>query len=522
MKLSSTIIKQRKSYPHINSERLSFQRSIASPVVAPKDPFYKKHMLGNSNTFKAAVLSLVTIFTIPSFNTKAEEILVDASASIKSELVDSITSLNAQESINKGLDVLSKKIPAEKSYYFSKEKSNLEIYKIKLEDYNNLVNNVPKSIANKGDAAVLLFKKSIISILDQCGEYGAMYIKNIPDLDNIVEHANGISRLLNAIKNIQGCSYENIAVLNGLSAKELLNKVVIPNEKLLNEEKIGENQNTVVIISHEFGSDPGNFYKKDFSTKPLNSKDIKIDFLNYKFNSTFLSNYDNILLVQPNKQTADSTLNTAFSNIEQGLEKGAKTDILYIGHGYGTKGAVLSNGYDSYNNTPSLIDLSDFKPIDNGGQVFAQSIARIFKNSIENGYNPRFIGDGCNSEFLQDAINNIMPNEYKESVHVFGTPYDSNGTAYLGFSADKKLSLVTKVSKFFKNMGLMIRITEIDPSKLEKIKKNYNPFYELQSFYLDRGLSKNIIADTKSGKNGTHGVAAKKNGMLIEYEDIEY
>ena len=54
-------------------------------------------------------------------------------------------------------------------------------------------------------------------------------------------------------------------------------------------------------------------------------------------------------------------------------------------------------------------EITDFWPIEKGGNSFAQSMKNIFVKSIDDGHTPRIVGISCNSDSLQKAINKIMP-----------------------------------------------------------------------------------------------------------------
>lgn len=460
---------------------------------------FKKTLI---NKPKAILLSLMAFFVEPNM-AKAEEPTIRAVEDIASKT----TFLKTVESdFGSILEKLSNKIDAKKSYYYDSDVDgsipNIAIINSRrLNDYKNLLENIPASIFKNGNDAIIQYQNSIISILKTCDEYGAMYIKNIPDIENIVLHSQGLNRLSVASEKIQGCEFKNAAIFNGFSADELMKKVVIPNEKVAKGESIGENQNTMIVMTHEFGCDSNKSYAEDFKNKTF----------------SFLKHYDNILVIQPNGKNADNALDTAFLNIEKNLLKGAKTDIMYIGHEVnGFNGAKLSDWYPtSRDKGIYMLDIGDFDPLGKGGKPFSVSIASIFKNEIDNGYNPNIIGNGCKSEqLLQSAMNKILPEGYRDKVHVFGTPDFVNSSPIIDFSADNKLSFVEKVDPFFdNNKGLIIRIKEAD----NKIQPDWQ---KIDSFVLDEALKKKIITDYNNGIK--KGVFVKPNGMTMEYKVIIY
>lgn len=473
-------------------------------------------------TLKSIFLAIMTLASSSNV-LKADTAIVKAvDEAVKTPIIQTI-----KTEFNAILEKLTKDIPSKTSYYYDYKVDKTNIDEVvrgkKLADYKALLENIPERVSQKGDAAIVEYQRCVISILQTCSEYGAMYVKHIPDPQNIRLHEIGLKALSDASEKIQGCRFQNAAIFNGFSAEDLMKKIVIPNKKIADGQKIGTNQNTLIFIAHEQGFDGRNAYKATFNSMPFFNKHAEVAYNKYNFAESFLGHYDNIIVIQPSKKNADEVLNTAFTNIEQGLDKGAKTDIIYIAHSVdGFDGAMLSDRYSGNNDSVYMIDKDDFMPLQNGGKPFAQSIANIFRNSIDTGYTPRIIGDGCKSEFLQSAINQIMPDGYKEKVHIFGSPYFINGVSPLGFLPNEKLAFIAKVDDFFgERNGLIMKLTET-----EKAPDNA---YQTNLFTLTNdvgkessaiGLDKKIIGEYKKGQR--FGTAVKPNGMEMDYEVITY
>lgn len=440
---------------------------------------------------------------------KASENLVENVSTLTKRILYSFNELLPKT------EKLSKDCPPKSSYYYDlKVDGNNpipdEIYKKKFNDYKRLIENVPEEFKNKGDDTVAIYQNSIFSILETCSEYGAMYIKNIPDIQNIAAHADGLKRLSQASKKIQGCALKNAAIFNGFTSDELMRKVVIPNEKLANGEIVGKNENNLIFIAHEFGTDKGNAYKDELSSNVLNSRHLQIADKKYDFDASFLEHYDNIFVIQPNAITADEALNNSFGTIEKGLYPGANMDIIYSAHG-ADKNLSPRLCYLSQTSSPnakSQLNLGDFDPINQGGQSYAQNLKHLLERAISNGFNPRFVGNGCFSDFIEEAMSKILSKEYQGKVHVFGTPYSINGVPALGFNKGK-LSYITKVDMFDGNYGMIIRLTETDPGTeiLNRINED--------SFFITRdSLGNKIMANGKSPHQIVN--VLKPNGMLME------
>lgn len=516
-----------------NKTQNSYNTTAINSKTAVKPLCTSFSGLVQRNTFKALVLSLVALVTTPSIYAKTVDKFADFKgknipllglpAQIKKPPIPRVLCADTEIfNYTDEIQTLSKQVPFKLSYYFSEGKSEAETIAEKAQDYKKLIEDIPQKIAKKGLPDVLSYQKSVISILKTCGEYGALYIKNIPDKENMIIHAQGLQRLLAAAKKIQGCEFNNAALFNGFSADDLMRKVVIPNEKVAKGEIIGAGQNNLIIVTHEFGCDDEGNFKGDFSGNTYLKKHL--DFpggTNFDFQEGFLEHYNNILVIQPSGN-ADNVLSEAFAKIEKALFKGSKTDIIAIGHGVNNSGIELSRKSNMARGNSLLLNSGDFLSVAVGGQPFAQSIARIFNSAIEQGYNPRFIGDGCDTEFLQSSLDTLLGKNSK-NVRVFGTPYSIRGVSYLGFSKDGKLSFIAEVNPFFNDKyGLLVEITEAEGAKPD--------WYRTQSFFLNddsgqeekaEGLDRRII---DGFRNGTlTGTAYKPdNNMAMNYQVIEF
>ena len=298
------------------------------------------------------------------------------------------------------LMTVSNKVTLGKSYYDdpSGSDSASTIKAKRLNDYLALTKAVPASVTAKGPDAVKAYRDSTISILETCGEYGAMYIKQLPDPENLAKHADGLKRLSEAAEKTQGCKFTNATLFNGFTADELEKKVVIPNEKLAKGEKVGAEGETLVMIAHEGGTDYNGAFKPDFGSDYMHSKEYSIGNKTCKFDESFLGHYDSILVIQPNGKTADDTLNKAFATINKGLDEKAKVDMTFVAHSGGGQ-PFLSLPIDKYSDTvfsdnlhygdrlhSTMMDSSDFGP---DGQPFSKDMQAIFQKSIDNGHTDR-------------------------------------------------------------------------------------------------------------------------------------
>lgn len=333
------------------------------------------------------------------------------------------------------LEKLSKDTVSINSYYRAyrntQDNSMKAIFARKLTDYKKLFDDVPEKITKKGAQEILKYKSGIISILENCSEYGAMYIKNIPDKENMFLHAQGINRLVKAAEQIQGCKLKNCTLVNGLSYDELLNKVVIPNEKIAKGEPIGKNQNTLIMIMHESGTDTNNAFRYNFESDFFTKKTVDTEVGIVNFDEPFIKYYHNIIMLQPNGIEADPCLNNGLGKIEASLVNGANTDIGFMAHSEpGRTMLSVSGRQDS-----SSLDAVDFSGLDKGrGKPFAQSIKRIFENSIKQGYKPRIIAIGCNTDKTWKHIGDMILGENQDKIQVLGTPFDTTNAAKLGFT----------------------------------------------------------------------------------------
>lgn len=447
-------------------------------------------------------------------NLFAEDLKQEGSSTNNQNTIDEKKFIMIFEKISKLNDI-------KQSYYYDYY-NNLDntisaVNERKFADYKSILCNIPDVVRLKGKKSIEQYQNGVMSILENCDEYGAMYIKNVPDKENMSLHSAYIERLLTATNKVQGCKCQNIAMLNGLTAEELIKKVVMPNEKIANNEKIGNKENTIIFITNEFGTDIGNAYIDNYNDKIFSQKNAKLAYKNYEFDESFLGHYDNIILIQPNGINADDALNNAFANIEASIEKGSHLDIAYMSHS-NESGTTLSKIYKNNGDKQvNRLDIKDFGSSDKGGQPYAQSIKSILKNSIEAGYKPRFIALGCDSDNFESFFK-----EFNGDVHVFGTPYTNNSKFILGFN-NNSLLMVSTSSKFYKNYGLLYAITELNQIITPAT---------LNSFLIDDGLEadqtfpKNSIFDKilleQILSNKRQGIVEKQNGMTMIYDTIKY
>lgn len=398
-------------------------------------------------------------------------------------------------------------------YRYSSDESTKEVDARKLKEYKRIINSVPKEVTAKGPIETLRYQNSVMSIIEKCDEFGAMYVKNVPDPQNMFTHAQGINRLLKATAKIQGCEFKNCSLVNGLSANDLFKKVVIPSEKIANGEKIGRNQNTLVFISSDDSLGLLNGFEWNLAKNSFNTKTDSVDDLQFNFSKSFYDNYDNIILMQPKGKSADETLDKFFSKFKNGLDTGANLDIAFIGHGTNRIGTTLSERL-GLPLEKSLMDESDFYPIEKGGNQYAQDIKELFQNSIDKGYKPRVIGIGCSSEYMQNSMNTLMDPKYVNNVRVFGTPFTTNGNYVLGFNNDA-LEMMFDVSTIKNNYGLVVELTELNYD-LENCRN-------AESFKIDpkTGANMDILKDYFD-KGITNGGLKKPSGVTMQYLIKDY
>ncbi len=368
--------------------------------------------------------------------------------------------------------------------------------------------NIAGLAANKGANLYAQTQKTPVEYINNYfGKYGNYYSENIPDIENAQEHADSLKQIRSLYKEIQGCDFNNPAILNGLSADELKQKVLVPAQKLAKGETFGKNQNTLVFMIFDNACDKNNAFERDLKKNTFNANNDSLDNFKFTFEEAFLSHYDNIILVQPNNgQSADKTLDTVFKKLEKCLDNTAKTDIIFEGHGVNRKGVRLSP--DKSNET-SMMDLSDFNSV--SGNEYANSMKNIFINSINSGYSPKIIGIGCSSDFMQDAVDMIMPSEYKNKVKVFGTPYDTMQSASIGYN-NGCLEMITYTMPIKNNKGFLIKLTD------GNWKKANDKCVESFMINPDKKVDNNMFTINQYFTDGIKsGSLSKDSGVVMQY-----
>ncbi len=421
------------------------------------------------------------------------------------------------------LMILANKQEQGTSYYKKDLKSPTEevIKNARMDDYTALTKNVPQSVKAKGPEAINEYRNSVLSILETNGEYGAMYIKHIPDPENIALHASHLKRLSDAAEEVQGCRFTNAAVFNGFTAEELEQKVVIPNEKLAKGEKTGSEGETLVVIVGQGGTDYNGAFRPYFESDYMKSKGYSAAGKNLKFDQAFIDHYDSILVIQPNdNQSADETLNKGFSSIRKGLDKNAKVDMTFIAHSGGGQ-PFLSLPTDKYSGSvyqdnlhygerlhSTMMDSSDFGQ---GGQTYSKDMEKIFEESIKNGHDPRFIGQGCTSEFLQHTFKTNMSEDVAKQIKLFGNMGSSYGKPGIGYvkdnNGDLRLQFSTNQSVETEEGSIEISATQMELSAEDTTSAiaNGTPYIlNYSGFYEGGAISTDIKKDSRKGiRSGT-------------------
>ena len=345
-------------------------------------------------------------------------------------------------------------------------------------------------------------------------ENGAYYSSFIPDNEDIDEHLKTLIEIKEIYKDIQGCMFYNPAIFNGMSLEDLQNKVLAPAKKIAKNQKIGSKQNTLVFMVFAPGADRKKSFKFNLASDAFTCKKDSIGRFNFSFEEAFYEHYDNILVMQPNDyKSADETLDTLFLKLENCLEEDTKIDILFMGHGLDKKGVKLSiNALED-----CAMDISDFYPLEKGGNQFAQNMKNIFIKSINCGYNPRIIGIGCCSEFMQTAIDMLMPEEYVNYVKVFGTPFNTFGCAVLGFN-NGWLEFASSVDLENNSIYMVVSITDGNYKKQND--KKVHTFSINSSSTEESG--NNHILNQYYENNIKSGWLSKESGVSMEYVVVEY
>ncbi len=344
-------------------------------------------------------------------------------------------------------------------------------------------------------------------------KYGKAFVSNIPKGESAEELFACLTEISTLYKSIQGCTFNNPAIFNGMTAEEIMHKVIYPARKLFYGQKFGAYQDTLFLMVYENSTDSTDAFISDMENNVYNSYTSKLDGLKFQFDETFFGHYDNIILLQPNsRKTADQTLDTMFSKLIKCLEKGSRLDIVSIGHGADGEGVWLSSRSHYERDAMDISDF-DFGKYGVSGNQYARDMLSIFKDVIDSGYNPKVIGIGCSSDFLQKAIDKMMPEEYRNSVKIFGTPYNTYSKTVIGYVEDH-LEFITHVAALENStIGLIIELTDID-AKLDND-------IEVESFLIDvkdqENFYSSIILKRYHEDDVTQGSFSKPSGVIMQY-----
>lgn len=466
------------------------------------------HANVNQRFFCIALLALFNVFfgIVPEGFPVPQASLLFAQETSKAE--------TSKNEITARIDRMVREQSSVYSYYpHSVNETDESLLREKKYKYASIVSSIPPAIKAKGKGESSRYQRELLNFIEEFKEFGAMYAEFIPDKENLSMHVEGLRRVLSAVKATQGCEFANIALLNGISSGDLMKKVVLPNEKLSKGEKFGKDENTLVFISADDSFALLKGFDDVLSVASFTSTKQPLDNYRFTFDRAFLDNYDNILLVQPKDASADQVLDRFFAALCGSLEDGAKLDIAYLGHGTNRIGATLSKRL-GLPLEKSLLDTSDFRPEEKGGNDYATSIKALFESAIRGGYAPRMIGLGCSSDFLQTCVNMKFPPEERDAIKVFGTPYATIGNYAIGFAKDS-LELIFDVSVIKNNCGLTVELTDMN--------LNLEDAREVDSFMIDKPIGANMdILDRYFTDGISSGYLKKPSGVIMQYMILVY
>lgn len=395
--------------------------------------------------------------------------------------------------------------------YVTSEVQNSITYRTIHIDNDEETTKAPKLV--KTDKKSLTFIEYKKKFKKEFGKYGEFYANSIAESEDIKIHFEYFMEIKNLYKDIQGCEFKNPALVLGLTAQEIFDKIIQPARRLADDLPCCIDTPTLIFIAMQEETDPNGAFDMFFNEPSFTVKEKNLHYFKCFFDESFLGHYDNIILCQPNNnQNANDTLNKFFIKLEHCLISPV-IDITTIGHGVSNYGIILSrpNQQDFHS-----FDIFDFGLEKSNGQIYTSIIKKLFIKCIDNEvkqYYPKFIGIGCTSDFVQSCIDAIMPDFYKDKVKVFGSPFSTNGIAILGYN-NGFLDFLVTVSSIVSNIGMLIRLTD------DKFEKKNEQFVD--SFIMTKQNNYYGIIDTyrKTGYSG--GYLTKKNGVSMEYEAITY
>lgn len=340
---------------------------------------------------------------------------------------------------------------------------------------------------------------------EKFGRWGDYFYANIPDGEDKNLHIELLNEIIKTYKEINGAEFNNPALLCGMNLKQLTEKVLKPAKMILSGQILPEySYNLIFVIAENStnGTAFDNNYKFPFFVK----KEFQDGFEKYVFEEAFFEHYDCIFIIQPNgKIKFDQVMDVTVPQIEKILGVNNCTDLIYMAHGTGKAARFSSSGkYDDI-----LMNLQDFKPVEQGGNIYAESLKNIFTREMnETGYS-RIISLGCESDFIQDCIDLLM-GENSFFVKVFGTPYKTHGLFSIGFT-NRHLEMYANVSPYQNIFALKILLIEGKaPQTVEKV----DTFLFSKNNLVDK-----IVSEHKEGKK--FGKVKKWNGVYMEYMWID-
>lgn len=231
------------------------------------------------------------------------------------------------------------------------------------------------------------------SIIADYPGFGKLYVMHIPDWENHNLHVQYLKRLSAASQKVSGCDFKNPAFFDVMDAEMLLQRVVLPMERLAEQEREAEPAQVLAVILYERGTDSAHYafddcfkyctYMDTYAARAEVGRDVYYD-------TPFLKGYERFYVCQPNGITARAALTAFFRRLEETYVAGSRIDVLVMGHGISnTTGVRLSKR----GNGPreNCFYTGEFKATASSGDSYAASFKRIMQAELDGGITPRVL-----------------------------------------------------------------------------------------------------------------------------------
>lgn len=315
-------------------------------------------------------------------------------------------------------------------------------------------------------------------LIKKWGKTGEIFLKQIPSFNDVRKNVIQFDSFSKYAEQIQDCELTLPTIVGDLTFEEIGQKFGSIGYLTIcdgGEEDLQFEGNVLVIIQpNELTDKSHKIITHCYTEKPFTQTKVKVGSDYYRYDESFYSHYNHIILLSEN-----GNLDKAFEKLAYCTKKCTSLDVLTFSNKF------LSNPEAGY----------------------ASSYISIVDRFIQKGTHPRIIGLDNSSDVLQKNVNQLFSSEIVPKIHVFGTPYSLTGELGCGFRQGNLFMVLRTTSSSGKNLLIYLDETGWAPEPTKKA----------ESFVQDsKGF--NALIGKKLNSSGS---ITKEGKMVMHYKVVK-